>query len=180
MSGAWRSRWGGWRSAVAAGLVLAATVAVLVMVSLGGRAAQASPGDLARLYADATKPGAMMMKVATIAEANRVLAGQGDLPEMPVMQPGQLHACCIHDFMDSKVVCLMLRDGDVPLTLVIGHSREFKPAAGRLVERGGRKYTVHEVNGLRMVMTSESGTFVCLMGEVGEERLLEVAGGLKF
>jgi hypothetical protein len=123
----------------------------------------------------------MMTVVTSVEQANRVLSGQwSDLPQLPTPTSSQLHACCIHDFMDSKVACLILRDGQTPLTMVVGRAREFRPAEGRTVERGGRKFTLHEVNGLRMAMTHQGDRFVCLMGEVSADRLLEIAEGLGF
>jgi len=171
-----------WRSltAVAAAILIAATVG-LVFINLGNTSVLAGPQDMARLYAQATQAEAMMTTVTSVAQANRVLAGQWhDLPQIPNSNTAQLHACCIHDFMDSKVACLILRDGQTPLTMVVGRAREFRPAAGRVVVRDGRKFTLHEVNGLRMAMMQRDDRFVCLMGEVSEERLLELAEGLKF
>ena len=171
-----------WRSiaAVAAAILVVATVR-LFLTSLGNTPAMAAPMDLARLHAEAIKSDAMTTAVTSVEQANRVLAGQwSDLPQLPAPAPGQLHACCIHDFMDSKVACLILRDGETPLTMVVGHAREFRPAEGRIVERGGRKFTLHEVNGLRMAMMHQDGRFVCLMGEVSEDRLLDIAESLKF
>ena len=151
------------------------------MMNIGNTPAMAAPMDLARLHAEAIKSDAMATAVTSVEQANRVLAGQwSDLPQLPAPASGQLHSCCIHDFMDSKVVCLILRDGQTPLTMVVGHAREFRPAEGRIVERGGRKFTLLEVNGLRMAMTHQGDRFVCLMGEVSEDRLLEIAEGLRF
>lgn len=171
-----------WRSltAVAAAILVVVTVG-LVLMNLGNTPAMAAPMDLARLHAEAIKSDSMMTVVTSVEQANRVLAGQwSDLPQLPTPTSGQLHACCIHDFMDSKVACLILRDGQTPLTMVVGRAREFRPAEGRTVERGGRKFTLHEVNGLRMAMTHQGDRFVCLMGEVSEDRLLEIAEGLRF
>lgn len=179
------SRWRlpqAWRSltAVAAAILIVVTVGVVLM-NLGNTPAIAAPMDLARLHAEASKSDAMTTAVTSVEQANRVLAGQwSDLPQLPAPASGQLHACCIHDFMDSKVACLILREGQTPLTMVVGHAREFRPAEGRIVERGGRKFTLHEVNGLRMAMTHQKGRFVCLMGEVSEDRLLDIAESLKF
>lgn len=167
-------------AAVAATILVVATAGIILM-SLGNSPAMASPVDLARVHAEATQSEKMTTAVTALEQANRVLAGQwSDLPQLPAPTAGQLHACCIHDFMDRKVACLILRDGQTPLTMVVGHAREFRPAEGRVVERGGRKFTLNEVNGLRMVMTQQDQRFVCLMGEVSEDRLLELAEGLRF
>lgn len=170
-----------WRpvSAVAAAVFVVATAGLIMMI-LGNTPAKAAPGDMARLH-EAIQTDAMAITVTSVEQANRVLAGQWkDLPQIPAPSMGQLHACCIHDYMDSKVVCLVLLDGQTPLTMVVGHSRKFRPAEGPIVERSGRKFTLHEVNGLRMAMTHQNGRFVCLMGEVSQDRLLELAEGLTF
>lgn len=167
-------------AAVAAAVVVIVTVG-LALISLGNTPAMAAPNDLARLHIETNKVGAMTTPITSIEQANRVLAGQwSDLPQLPASASRQLHACCIHDFMDQKVACLILRDGQTPLTLVLGKAREFRPSEGRIVERDGRKFTLNEVNGVRMVMTQQSGSFVCLMGDVSTDRLLDLAAGLRF
>lgn len=171
-----------WRpvSAVAAAILIVVMVGFILM-SLGNSPAMAAPNDMARLYSEANHSGSMLTPITSIDQANRLLAGQwSDLPQLPAPEAGQLHACCIHDFMDRKVACLILQDGQTPLTLVVGHAREFRPAEGRVVERNGRKFTLHDVNGLRMAMTQQGGTFICLMGDTSEDRLLDLASSLKF
>jgi len=170
-----------WRSltAVAAAVLIVATVGIILM-SLGNTPAMASPAELARLHAEVINPDRMATPVTTVEQANRVLDGKWtDLPQLPASS-AQLHACCIHDFMDRKVACLLFRDGDTPLTMVVGEARDFRCAGGRVVERGGRTFTLHDVNGLRMVMTEQNGRYVCLMGTVSEDRLVALAEGLRF
>lgn len=178
-----RRRWSHpWRSltAAAAAILIVATTAI-ILVNAGNSPAMASPSDLARLHAQTLLQESMATTVTSLEQANRVLAGQwSDLPQIPAPESAKLHSCCIHDFMDSKIACIILRDGQTPLTMVVGHARQFRPAKGNVVQRGGRSFTLHQVNGLRMAMTQQGGRFVCLMGEVSEERLLSIAENLKF
>lgn len=165
---------------MAAGILIAATLGV-VLATLGNSPAVAAPSHLAQLHAEAVGGDSMATAVATVEEVNRVLSGQwSDLPSIPVVDTATLHACCIHDFMDDRVVCLVLRDGHAPLTMVVGHARSFRPTRGRQVDVHGRTFYIHEVDGLMMAMTQQDSRFVCLMGEVTEERLLSIVGELRF
>ena len=170
-----------WGAMAAAAVLIVAATLGLVLMNFGNAPATASPTNLARLHAQTMHSDAATTTVTTVAQANVVLAAQWrDTPQAPTPSDAQLHACCIHDFMESKVACLLLADGQTPLTLVVGRAREFRPAEGRLVERGGRTFTLHEVNGLRMAMTQQDERFICLMGEISEDRLLDLAQGLQF
>jgi hypothetical protein len=171
-----------WRPslAVAAAILIVVTIGIM-LATLGKSPAIAAPSHLAQLHAQAIAADSSATAVSSVEEANRVLAGQwSDLPSIPIVDTAMLHACCIHDFMDDRVVCLVLRDGEAPLTLVVGHARSFRPTKGRLVDIGGRKFHVHQVDGLLMAMTQQDNRFICLMGEVTEDRLLQIAGELKF
>lgn len=164
----------------------AASIAILITVglfltNLGNTPVLASPTNLARIHAEAIDHRKSESTVTTVEQANRVLAGQwSDTPLLPTPSAGQLRACCVHSFKDRKVACLILDDGGTPLTMVVGHARDIRCPNGHVVERGGRKFTLHEVKDLRMVMTEHDGRYVCLMGEVPEDRLLELAEGIKF
>lgn len=171
-----------WRpvSAAAAAVLIAAAIGIIV-ATVGHSPAVAAPGHLAQLHAEAIRSDSMATAVSSVEEANRVLAGQwDDLPSIPIVDTATLHACCIHDFMDDRVVCLVLRDGFEPLTMVVGRARSFRPTKGREVIVGGRKYYIHRVDGLLMAMTQQDSRFVCLMGEVTEDRLLHIVGKLRF
>lgn len=171
-----------WRPALALAASVLVVVALGVMLAtLGNSPAMAAPSHLAQLHAQSIHAHSTATAVSSVEEANRVLSGQwGDLPSIPIVDTATLHACCIHDFMDDRVVCLVLRDGEEPLTLVVGHARSFRPTKGREVHIDGRKFYVHRVDGLLMAMTQQDNRFVCLMGEVTEERLLRIAGELRF
>lgn len=171
-----------WRPvSAAAAVVLIAAIIGVVMTGVGHSPAVAAPGRLAQLHAEAIRPDSMATAVSSVEEANRVLAGQwSDLPSIPIVDTATLHACCIHDFMDDRVVCLVLRDGDEPLTMVVGRARSFRPTKGREVVVAGRKFYIHQVDGLLMAMTQQDNRFVCLMGEVTEDRLLHIVGKLRF
>ncbi|MEI7766568.1 MAG: hypothetical protein WCJ97_03920 [Phycisphaerae bacterium] len=171
-----------WRPVTALAASIAVVVAVgLIIMSLGDTPVSASPLKLAELHADVSHMGQMATPITSIAEANRILAQDWqNNPALPAVPAAQLHACCIHDFMERKIACLLLRDGDTPLTLVVGHARDFRSTVGQRVERQGRTYNLHEVNGLRMVMTEHQGRYLCLMGAVSAERLLAIAQELQF
>ncbi len=167
-------------AALAAALLLASLLGLLVM-SLGQSPTIAAPADLAQLHKENLEGHAKVTLVSSIEQARSILAGKwNDLPDIPASADMQLHACCIHDFLDSKVACLFLMDGSTQLTLVVGHAKTFQPAPGEQVTRQGRTFTLHQVNGLHMVMMQDQDRFVCLMGQTTRQRLLAIAEELTF
>ncbi len=167
-------------SALAAALLLAGLLGLLVM-SLGQSPTIAAPADLAQLHKENTTGHAKVTPVTSIDQARAVLAGKWvDMPDIPMPNDMQLHACCVHDFLDSKVVCVFLMDGSTKLTLVVGHAKTFQPAPGTQITNNGRVFNLHQAGDLHMVMFEEQGRFVCLMGQTTGERLLTIAQNLTF
>ena len=148
-----------------AGLAAAAAVVLALSLALlnSGAPAFAAPADLVRLHQQAIAEMPAGMTVSSVADANR-----------------HLHNCCIREVQNRKLACVLLGEEQVPITMVVAHSRDFKPVAGQVVERDGRSYTLHSVDGVQMVMMQHEGRYVCLMGKVPAERLLAIAGELRF
>lgn len=167
-------------SAVAALLFIVITTAIMI-VSLNTQPTLASPTEFAQLHEEVTAENAQVTTVTTLEQANQHLAQQWkEMPTLPTSAPEQLHGCCVRRLMNHNVSCLVLRDGNIPLTLVVGHARDFQCCTGKVVQINGHTYTLHEVNGLQMVMTNHDTRYLCLMGKVPEARLLEIAQKLTF
>jgi hypothetical protein len=164
---------------------LAASVAVAVIVGLIVLGTQASPvvaapADMAALHQEVSVAHAGKA-VTTIDQANRFISSEwSSAPALPAPPTDHLMSCCVHDLKSRKVACVLLNLGDQPVTMVVAKSQDVCCADGRTIERSGRTYTVHEVNGLQMVNLREHGRYVCLMGRVPLESLLDIADKLRF
>lgn len=172
-------------STLAAAVVVIAVTLGIVGFGSGASPVVAAPADFARLHDAMNDHAATATAVAGIEEANRVIAGEwSDAPPLPMTSEvdERIHACCLHDFKNRKVVCVLMRDSDnTSITMVVARAQDVKPAQiGTAVHRNGRKYMVHNSNGLSMVMVEGSGKYVCLMGKLPIERLLTIADGLSF
>jgi hypothetical protein len=177
-----RSWW--WRpvSGLAAAIILMVGIIGFTLLCTSPSPVIAAPPDLVRLHQSMGAHASGAVQVSSIDHANRVIADEwSQAPAVPAVVGEQVKACCLHDLKDRKVVCVVLHDNGKPrIMMVVARSRDVRPAEGRVVERGGRKYVVHEMHDLTMVMTQSDGRYVCLMGELPVDRLLATAGRLRF
>ena len=88
-------------------------------------------------------------------------------------------ACCMKS-VSKKVACLLLKREGVPVSLVVAHSGDMRAATSPVTVRDGVRYHVQAVGTLNMVMTERNGRWVCLIGELPTERLIDVATQIKF
>ena len=68
----------------------------------------------------------------------------------------------------------LLSDG-VPVTLVMADASEVRMSALFTIERNGEVFHVQTFDDFRMVMTEHSGRWICLMGTLPTERLVNLA-----
>jgi hypothetical protein len=165
---------------------LAASVAaavILGLVILGTQTSPvvAAPADMAALHKEVSDTHAGMA-ITSIQEANRLITSEwSDTSALPAPPPEHLMSCCVHDLKSRKVACVLLKVGDQPVTLVVARDRDVCCAPGQTtVRRGERTYCVHDADGLRMVMLQQHGRYVCLMGRVPLEALLDIGDQLSF
>lgn len=166
---------------------IAAVVAVvglvgLLLIPLLSTPAVASSTDLARLHREVMAGEPDLVPATNFAQAThniqRLWARAPKLPEPTV---GQITASCLHNVADRDVACLKLEFNGQPITMVVGHSREVVCSAEhQQITLDGRTYLVHDRDGVRMVMVSRQGRWVCLMGSLSIDELMEVADGLRF
>jgi len=166
---------------------IAAMVAVvgligLLFTSLGDNPAIASPTDLVRVHRDVTAGEPGLVPATNFAQATGTIQRMwAQAPKMPEPTVGQITASCLHNLADRDVACLKLAFNGQPITMVVGYSREIVCSAEhRRVSLDGRTYLVHDRDGVRMVMVSRQGRWVCLMGSLSIDELVEVADGLRF
>ena len=166
--------------AIAASIVLLAALAAILLTSSGGPAL-ASPTQMAQMHEDIVAGRTPVMKVDSIAAANRALAEQSpQSPTLPNVPPDHVMACCMKSVQNKKVACVLMQDQGVPVTMTVAKAADMKLPAAPTVSRGGVNYRVQSVGKLSMVMTERNNRWVCLIGEAPADQLMDLATKLQF
>lgn len=171
-----------WRIAevMAAGFVLVVVSLGLIFIFSGGPVV-ASAQDFAQFHEDLVAGRVQATHVTTIDAANKALTAQDSLsPQLPEVPNEHVMACCMNSVKGKRIACVLIDRGGTPVTLTIASAADMKSPASPAVERNGVTYQVHSVNGLNMVMTERHGRWICVMGRLPSERLMDLAGQLQF
>ena len=178
-----RTLWPSLRSvgAVAASILLLATLTAALVLTTMSRPALASPAQMARLHEELVSGKAPSVRVDSIEAANRVLAGEHPhFPALPALPADHVMACCMTEVKDKKVACVLIKREGVPVSLMVARSEDMRVPTSSVTVRDGVRYHVQASGTLNMVMTERHSRWVCIIGQLSAERLIEVAAGLKF
>jgi hypothetical protein len=166
--------------AAAASLLIGGLIAVL-LVALSGRPVLASPDRMAELHQSLVSGDAHVRTVKSVAEANEFLATQNPGgPSVPGVPDEHVMACCIHAVGHKKVSCVSLVADGVPVSMAVADAADLKLPASETLTVDGVTYHVQSAQGVQMVMSARNGRWVCLMGKLPTERLVELAKSLRF
>jgi hypothetical protein len=176
-----RIRWLGPLRAVAAIVVVGGLVLAL-FISTSGGPALASPAQMAKLHYDMISSSNMSMQVDSIDAANRMLNEQWpQSPQLPKLPADHVMCCCcMKSIKDKKVACVLLKAEGAPITMGVANAADMKLPTSPTGQRSGVTYHVQSSGKLNMVMTQRNARWVCLMGELPVERLMDVAAKLQF
>lgn len=167
------------RAVAAAVLILVALAAVLLTSSSGP--ALASSAQMAEMHSDLIAGRLPSIQVDSIEAANKVLAAQSPhAPEVPDLPQGHVMACCMKSVKDKKVACVLMKREGVPVSLVVAHGRDMRAPDSPVTQRNGIEYHVQSVGNVNVVMAERDGRWVCLMGELPPDRLMDLADQLRF
>jgi hypothetical protein len=178
-----RTMWMSLRSvrAVAASLLLLGTLAAVFVFATMSRPALASPAQMARMHEELVAGTVGAVQVDSIEAANLVLAGEHpQFPALPSLPADHVMACCMTSVKDKKVACVLMKREGVPVSLMVARSRDMRVPESPVTVRNGVSYHIQASGRLNMVMTERHGRWVCLIGELPAERLMDVASQLKF
>jgi hypothetical protein len=168
-------------TAVAASLTLLAILAAVLLSNSGGEV-MASPAQMAQVHNDIVANRVPVTRVSSIEEAGRALSQLwSQSPQLP--QPPQEHvmACCMKSIHDKRMACVLLQDqAGTPITMSVARSEDLRAPRGPTVVRNGVTYHVHDMAPLNMVMTERAGRWVCLIAQLPQEKLIDLAANLKF
>ncbi len=175
--GAWR-RWRRPITSAAAAILIVVTIGWLALDG-GTSSAMAAPAALARIHHDVANGLAPHLKVASVQEANELLADQSNgvvpVPELP----GVMMSCCLHQHAGTTLTCALIESDGQLITVAIADGAKLHSPSGKTITRGDRQFIAHTVNGINMVMAPEGDRWLCVMGEVDFEQLADVAADIR-
>lgn len=185
--------WRGWsrslRAAAASLLVGMVLAGVLLLSTLSGPV-QASAMQMAKVHEDLVSGKVPVTQVDSIEAAGRALSSQWpqapDLPDLPQapqtpdVPREHVMACCMKSVKNKQMACVLLKKEGVPITMAVANAADVTGTHGTKVQRAGMICYVQAVGNLNMVMTQRQGRWVCLMGQVSDEQLIDLAAHLQF
>jgi hypothetical protein len=167
--------------AVAASLLLLCGIAVAILLTVSSRPADAEAAQMAQVHEDMVAGRIPVMQVASIDAANRMLNSQSPgAPSLPNIPDSHVMACCMKSVHNKKMACVLLKDANEPVTLAVASAADMKLTPAPIETRNGVDYRVEHVGGLNMVMTERDGKWLCLIGRLPVERLMDVASQVQF
>jgi hypothetical protein len=167
--------------AVAASIVLISAIAAAIMLSTSSGPALAEPAQMAQVHLDIVSGRIPVMQVASIEAANKMLNAQSPgAPTLPEIPDSHVMACCMKSVHNKRMACVLLKDEGVPITLAVARAADMKLAPAPVTTVNGIEYRVQKVGDLSMVMTEQGGKWLCLIGQVPADHLIDVAAQVKF
>jgi hypothetical protein len=166
--------------AIAASVAILAVIGAILLSSSGGPVL-ASPAQMAQVHEEMVQGRTPVMQVDSISEANKALSAQWlQLPALPAVPEDHVMACCMRSIKNKKVACVLLRNEGVPVTMTVANAADMQMPKAPRVFHGGIDYRVQSIGKLNMVMTERSGRWLCLIGELPPQRLMDLAANLRF
>lgn len=168
------------RALAASVLVIGVLTAGLVLTTSSGPAL-ASPVQMARLHEDLVSGKLPAMQVDSVDAANKALSAQWpQAPDVPNVPANHVMACCMKSVKDKKVACVLLKREGVPVTMTVANAADMQLPKVPKVNRSGVAYYVQSSGTINMVMAEREGRWVCLIGELASDRLMDLADQLRF
>ena len=169
---------------------VAASILLLIALSAAflawsARPAVASAQLMAQMHEDLVSGRTPVTQVDSIEQASHELAQQAqakDLPSLPNVPAEHVMACCMKSVKHKKVCCVLLKSaGGVPVTMAVANGEDMRLASSSpTVQRGGVTYRIESFNQLNMISAQREGRWVCLIGAVPAEQLMDIAEKLQF
>jgi hypothetical protein len=166
---------------------VAASVAVLfvlgvVLLYTATAPVSASPNAMVRLHEDLVSGRTPVTQVDSVEAANRELASQWpESPALPGMPQEHVMACCMKSVENKRVACLLLKGQAAPVTMMVANAADMKsPPKLSTIERDGVTFFTQSSGDVNMVSCVRDGRYVCLIGSLPVDRLVELGSRLRF
>jgi hypothetical protein len=167
--------------AIAASLVLVSAIAAAIMLSASSGPALAEAPQMAQMHEEIVSGRFPVMQVSSIDGANRMLNQESPgAPSLPQLPDSHVMACCMKSVHNKKMACVLLKSEGVPVTLAVASASDMKLPTAPIRARNGIEYRVQHVGNLSMVMTERNGKWLCLIGALPAEGLMDMAAQVKF
>jgi hypothetical protein len=165
---------------LAASLLIVGVIAAL-LISTSGGPALASVAQMAQVHEDLVSGKTPAVQVDSIEAANRELNKQSpDSPAVPNVPQDHVMACCMKSVKNKRIACVLLKTQGVPVTMTVANASDMKLPTCPMVTRDGITYHVQSTGKLNMITTQRNGRWVCLIGQITTEQLMEMAAKLQF
>ncbi|MGE5609238.1 MAG: hypothetical protein ACM359_08285 [Bacillota bacterium] len=163
----------------AAILVLIGGIIAALIFSSGGPAL-ASPDVLAHVHEEMIAGQSHgVRKVTSIDAAAAALSEEWpQRPALPDMPEDHVMSCCVHEVGRKKMACIALMVNEIPITMAVADSSDIKTPEGTVLVRDGITYRVQSSGGVNMAMTERNGRWICLMGRLPVEQLIQLSSKL--
>jgi hypothetical protein len=145
----------------------------------GSSPAAATPIALAQIHYEIANELSPYLRVSSVDEANQLLSQQasGAVP-LPTL-PDEVHSCCLHQLAGATLSCVLIERDDQLITITVADGAAVYSPKGKVLKRNGREFISHSANGVNMVMSHVGDRWVCVMGDVSTDVLLEIIGELE-
>ncbi len=164
--------------AIAASIVILSVLAVLLIPQ---GTVQASPDMMMQMHQDIVSGKIPTMKVGSVDEANQAITAMAGnslrLPEPPVEH---VMACCMTSIKNKKVACMLLANGGTPITMTVADAKDVTCPKTPTVLHNGNTYHVTQSSGLTMVVAQSGHNWICIMGKIPADRLMDIADKLHY
>jgi len=166
---------------IAAAILVVIAGIIAAMMLFPGGPALASPDALAYVHEQMVSGQSHgVRKVTSIDAAAAALAEDWpQRPALPDMPDHNVMACSVHEVGRKKMACIALMVNEVPVTMAVADSADIKTPQGTILVRDGITYRVQSSGGVNMAMTERNGRWICLMGRLSVDQLVELAGKLR-
>ncbi len=166
--------------AIAAILLIAGAIVATIVVTSRGPVL-ASAAELSRIHRDNRSEGSHAIAVGSIQSARQVLTTQwSDCPQLPQVPGEVLESCHVHQFGGKRFACFALKLDGQHLSLAVAHAADMQlPAGAKSFTRGGINYYVQASGGVNIIIACRDGLWICVMGELPVERMVDFAASLR-
>ncbi|MCC5829146.1 MAG: hypothetical protein JJU36_06825 [Phycisphaeraceae bacterium] len=176
-----KTRW--WRPALglAAALGLACMLVIIFMTAPHGATA-ATVIELGRLHQDMVGGRVVVETVGDVDEANSWISRQSaTAPALPGhLADARIQSCCLATIQGRLVAVAKMQWRGEPVTLVVADHKHFGHRMGVTYQRDGRDFHAHSFEGVRMVMSNIGTRWLCVMGDLKDEQLVDLAAQIQF
>lgn len=159
---------------LAASILLALSLVITLFVANLPQPVVASPQMLAAMHEQMLSDRDMATPVHSMQAAGASLNQQW--PAAPTLPRGNGHeimACCVHDMGKKKAACVLLKVDDIPVTMALAKASEVRIPPTATMVRNGITYYTQSSDGVNMAMTLRNGQWICLMGRLPVDRLID-------